>query len=85
MPLQKTAIALSSELLARVDKIARSRNESRNQFVTLILEEAVRARRDAAITQRLNEIFAEPSLVCEQVETADAWDSVGTAWNDESW
>jgi hypothetical protein len=85
MALRKTAIAISEQLLAAVDRAAESRGETRNRFVTLILQEAVRARRDAEITKRLNQLFADPDLAAEQLRTANELDSVGSDWSDERW
>ncbi len=85
MPLRKTAIALPPELLMELDRMARMRRESRNRFITQVLEEAVQARRDAEVTQCLDELFADPELRREQVSGAAALDVVGTDWSDESW
>lgn len=85
MALRKTAIALSDDLLSAVDRAARARRESRNRFVTRVLQEAVRARRDAEVTKRLNALFADSEVVEEQVRTARDLDSVGTDWGDERW
>ncbi|MCY3777388.1 MAG: hypothetical protein OXH11_15550 [Candidatus Aminicenantes bacterium] len=85
MPLRKTAIALPPELLMELDRMARMRRESRNRFITHVLEEAVRVRRDAEVTRRLDELFADPELRREQVSGAVALDVVGTDWSDESW
>jgi len=85
MPLRKTAIALPPELLEAVDRIADERNESRSRFVTRVLAQAVRARRDAAITRRLDELFADPELASEQALSAEAFDRAGTSWQDERW
>lgn len=85
MPLRKTAIAISDRLLAAVDRAAASRQESRNRFVTRVLEEAVHARRDRDITARLNALFAEPELAAEQREAAAGLDAQGTSWADERW
>lgn len=85
MPLRKTAIAISEDLLSAVDRAAQSRGESRNQFVTLVLQEAVRARRSAEVTKRLNELFADTELAQEQARTAGEWDKVGTDWGNERW
>ena len=83
MPLRKTAIAVSDDLLAAVDRAARQRHESRNRFVTRVLRCAVRARRDADITARLNELFATPGIATEQRREATDLDAVGTSWTDE--
>ena len=85
MALRKTAIAVSDDLLAEIDRAARERHESRNRFVTRVLQHAVRARRDAAITRRLNELFAAPELATEQRREASAYDALGTSWTDERW
>ena len=85
MPLRKTAVAISDDLLSAVDRAAQSRGESRNQFVTLVLQEAVRARRDAEVTKRLNELFANVELAQEQTRVASELDAIGTNWSDERW
>ncbi len=85
MPLRKTAIAIPDDLLTAVDRAARSRGESRNRFVTRVLEEAVRARRDAEVTKRLNELFSHVDLAHEQAQAASEWDAVGTDWSGERW
>lgn len=85
MPLRKTAIAVPDDLLAAVDRAARARRESRNRFVIRVLRHAVRARRDAEITRRLNELFATPDLVTEHRREAAELDRAGTDWSDEAW
>jgi metal-responsive CopG/Arc/MetJ family transcriptional regulator len=85
MPLRKTAIAIPDNLLDAVDRAAEARHESRNRFITRVLEMAVRARRDAEITRRLNEVFTSPDLAAEQRSEAAALDAVGTDWSDERW
>ena len=85
MPLRKNAIAISDDLLSAVDLAAKSRGESRNRFVTLVLKEAVRARRDVDVTRRLNELFANGELAQEQTRTASELDAVGTDWSTERW
>ena len=85
MPLRKTAIAVTEELLAAVDRAARQRHESRNRFVTRVLQQAVRARRDAEITRRLDELFAAPELAKQQSREASELDAIGTPWTDEGW
>ena len=85
MALRKTAIAVPPDLLAAVDRAARERHESRNRFVTCVLRHAVRARRDAEITRRLNELFAAPDLAKQQSREASELDGIGTDWSDERW
>lgn len=85
MPLRKTAIALPAELLAEIDRAAHTRQESRNGFITRVLETAVRARRDADVTRRLNELLADPDTSQEQLRTTAELDAAGTDWSDERW
>jgi hypothetical protein len=85
MPLRKTAIAISDDLLSAVDRAAQSRGESRNRFITLVLQEAVHARRDSEVTKRLNELFANDDLAQEQSRGASELDAVGTDWSNERW
>ena len=85
MPLRKTAIAISDELLAAVDRAANERHETRNRFVTRVLEHAVRARRDADITRRLDALFTDAELAQAQKRESSALDAVGTDWSDERW
>ena len=85
MSLRKTAIAISDDLLSAVDRAAESRGESRNRFVTRVLQEAVRARRDADVTRRLNALFADPELSGEQSREGAELDEVGTDWTTERW
>jgi len=85
MALRKTAIAISEDLLSAVDHAAQSRGESRNGFITLVLQEAVRARRDADITRRLNGLFADEDLARDQAREAEELDKAGTDWSTERW
>lgn len=85
MPLRKTAIAVPDALLAAVDRAARQRRESRNRFVTRVLEHAVRARRDADITKRLNQLFEASDLAGQQTREASELDAIGTDWTNEPW
>jgi hypothetical protein len=83
--IRKTAIALPAELLDEVDRAARELGESRSRYIARILRCAVRARRHAAVTRRLDELFADPALAAEQRESAAEFDAAGSSWNDERW
>ena len=84
-PCRKTAITVPEDLLAQVDRAARDRNESRSKYLTRILRLAVRARRDAELTRRLDELFADPGVARAQRRAAADLDLVGTDWTDERW
>jgi hypothetical protein len=83
--IRKTAIALPAELLSDVDRAARDLGESRSRYITRILRLAVRARRQATVTRRLDELFADPALAGEQRRSAAELDAVGSRWDDERW
>jgi predicted transcriptional regulator len=85
MALRKTAIAVPDDLLAEVDRVARARHESRNRFVIRVLQHAVRARRDAEITRRLDDLFAAPDIAEQQKRNAAEMDRAGSDWSDERW
>jgi metal-responsive CopG/Arc/MetJ family transcriptional regulator len=85
MSLRKTAIAIPENLLEAVDRAAEARQESRNRFITRVLRIAVRARRDAEITRRLDACFADPELASAHRTEAEMLDVAGTDWRDERW
>lgn len=85
MAMRKTSIALPEELLATVDRVAEERGESRNRFVVHVLAEAVRAKRDAEITRRLDELFADDQVRTEQAAVAGDLESVASSWGNEGW
>ena len=81
----KTAISLPAELMQSVDEAAAARGESRSGFIRRVLQAAVRARRDAAITRRLNELFADEPVADEQRQLAAELEDVAVNWSDERW
>jgi metal-responsive CopG/Arc/MetJ family transcriptional regulator len=81
----KTAITVPQELLAEVDRAASERGESRSKYITSVLRLAVRARRDAEITRRLDELFADDTVARAQRKGAAALDDLGSSWTDERW
>ena len=85
MGLRKTAITVPEAVLKEVDRAARARGESRSRFITRLLAEAARARTDAAITRKLNELFADEELRRADLEDARDLDRAGTEWKDERW
>lgn len=85
MPYRKTAIAIPEDVLADVDRAAREHGWSRSRFITEVLRRATRARRDAEITRRLDELFADEALRAQQRRDADELADAGVAWDDERW
>jgi metal-responsive CopG/Arc/MetJ family transcriptional regulator len=85
MAYRKTAIAVPEQLLADVDRAAQARGESRSAYISRVLAVAVRARRDAEITRKLDELFADERVRKAQRRGAAALDRVGSDWTDERW
>lgn len=84
MTTRKTAITVSEELLARVDAMAEERGQSRSRFISDVLREAVRARRDAEITRRLDALFADAAVAKEQRRGARELEAA-TDWGESGW
>ncbi len=85
MGIVKTAISLPAELMQSVDEAAAARGESRSGFIRRVLKAAVRVRRDAAITRRLNELFADETVADEQRQVAAELEDVAVDFRDERW
>jgi metal-responsive CopG/Arc/MetJ family transcriptional regulator len=83
--IRRTAISLPAELLSDVDRAARDLGVSRSGYITRILRLAVRARCNAAITRRLDELFADAAVAAEQRRSAAELDAAGSGWNNERW
>ncbi len=84
---RKTAIALPSGLLDDVDRAAAERGESRSRYIARVLRMAVRARNDAEITRRLDELFVDDRTAAAEAQRTSArdLDRAGTGWTDERW
>ena len=82
---RKTAIAVPEDVLDEVDRAARTRGESRSRFISRILRLAMRARRDAEITRRLDALFADESLAEGQQRDAEDLARLAVDWTDERW
>jgi metal-responsive CopG/Arc/MetJ family transcriptional regulator len=82
---RKTAIAVPEDIMEEVDRAARERGESRSRFISRVLRLAVRARRDAEVTRRLDALFANESLREEQRRDADELAQLGINWDSERW
>ena len=82
---RKTAIAVPEEILEEVDRAAHERGESRSRFISRVLRLAVRARRDAEVTRRLDALFSDESLREDQRREADELAQLGIDWASERW
>ncbi len=85
MPSSKIAITVPEDVLAAVDAAAKELGDSRSGFISRVLRTALRARRDAAITRRLNKLFMNEDVVSEQRRLIREMDTAGTDWSDETW
>jgi uncharacterized protein (DUF1778 family) len=85
MAYRKTAIAVPAEILDEVDRAAQARGESRSGFIVRVLRAAVRARRDAEITRKLDALFADEALRERTRREADELEESGVDWSEERW
>ena len=85
MPCLKIAITVPEEIVTQVDRAARKRGESRSTFISRVLRAALRARRDAEITRRLDELFQNEEVAAEQARVTRELDAAGTDWSREGW
>lgn len=83
--LAKTAITVPAKVLAAVDQAARERGQSRSSFISAVLAQAVKARRDAEITRRLNVLFADEALANEELRTVHELTRGTVDWSEEGW
>jgi hypothetical protein len=84
MAARKIAISVPEDVLRLVDRAARDRGMTRSGFISKALGRIARARRDAEVTRRLDELFADPEMAREQVQTARSFQRArsarGTEW-----
>ena len=85
MAVRKTAVALPEDLLAKVDEAARARGQSRSRYITQVLQAAVRARRDAEVTRRLDALFADEPARREQSGTAEQFAEDEASFVEHGW
>jgi hypothetical protein len=67
---KKLAISVPADVIEEVDRAAKHQGVTRSRFITDVLRRIARARRDAEITKRINQLFADPDIADEQEKTA---------------
>jgi len=82
---RKIAIAVPEDVFDEVDRAVCMWGESRSRFISRILRLAMRARRDAEITRRLDALFADESLAEGQQREAEDLARLAVDWTDERW
>lgn len=82
---RKIVIVIPEELLLAVDRAAQANGESRSRYITNLLRIAVKTRRDAEMTHRLNEVFADEVTAHEQRGGTEQLDDLASDWTDERW
>ena len=84
MSCKKFAISVPVAVMQQVDLAARRQGVTRSRFISEVLHRIAAARRDAEVTRRINELFADPDLETEQKQTARDFNAVastaGTEW-----
>jgi metal-responsive CopG/Arc/MetJ family transcriptional regulator len=81
---KKIAISVPADVIEEVDDAAKYRYLTRSAFITDVLRRVARAKRDADITKRINELFSDPEIAAEQTRTARDYRAIsakiGTEW-----
>jgi metal-responsive CopG/Arc/MetJ family transcriptional regulator len=77
VPVKKIAISVPEDVVRAVDRVARRRRTTRSALISQLLRQAARAHGDAELKRIIDELFAEPEVVREQVETAEAYGRAG--------
>lgn len=70
MATKQFAISVSEEVICELDHAAKRRGMTRSGFIAGVLSQVARARSDAEIARRVNELFSDQEITREQVETA---------------
>jgi metal-responsive CopG/Arc/MetJ family transcriptional regulator len=76
---RKLAISVPEDVIEQVDQAASRRGMTRSGFITHVLERVARARTDAEISRRVDEIFSDPKVAREQAQTAKAFRRIAAA------
>jgi metal-responsive CopG/Arc/MetJ family transcriptional regulator len=86
MAAKKIAISLPPLTLKQIDQAARETGESRSGFIARICMLAAMAKSDREIRRKINELYADPEVAREQVETSEAMlragHAAGTEWEE---
>ncbi len=82
--MKKMTIAVPEEIVRAIDRVARERNTTRSGLISDLLRRATRARSDAELRRIVDDLFADPRVAREQLDTAEAFGgagrSDGTEW-----
>ena len=70
MAAKKLAISVPEEVIREVDHAAKRRGMTRSGFITDVLSQVARARTDAEIARRVNNLFSDAEIAREQTDTA---------------
>ena len=73
MASKKFAISIPEDVMAHVDRAAAARGLTRSGFIARVLRRVARARADAEVTRRIDELFADPAIAAEQRGSAVAF------------
>jgi hypothetical protein len=67
---RKFAISVPENVMRQVDRAAKRRRMTRSGFISRVLASVARAQTDAEISRKVDELFSDPEVAREQVETA---------------
>ena len=70
MTVKKFAISVPEDIMKDVDAAAKRRGLTRSGFIASVLRRVATARRDADVTRRINELFADEAVVVDAKRSA---------------
>jgi len=77
METQKLAITIPSDLLARIDATSNREKISRSRLISRMLAEKLSEQQARFLKQAYDEVFSDPQVQREQIETASVFAALG--------
>ena len=77
METQKVAITIPADLLSMIDAASSRQKISRSRFISRLLSEKMAAEQARELQQAYDEVFADPQVQKEQLETAALYEKTG--------
>lgn len=83
MNTEKVALTIPKDLLAIVDALSREHGISRSKFISTLIREGIREKRNAHLKEAYDRVFSDEAVRKEQLETARWFDAGGSGEGQE--
>jgi hypothetical protein len=80
----RLAVSVPQPVARAVTELARTRHESRSRFLASLIARVAAAKRDRDIAAAIDALFADPTIVREQLSVANDFLRLAT-WPEEKW